>query len=163
MILSLRCATGDDCQHLIDIDLKCFEFPWNADFWGWAGANYSIFVVTHYDQPVGFACYCICDSGYCRSRVMVLNKVAVKSAYRGHGIGNMLVEAVQRMALSADLMLMETIIPESLCRPGEPDDVTGFFQKLGYRAVAPLVRDCFEYCGGLEDGIRFIRNLKDTI
>lgn len=159
MIFSIRKTTKEDAQYVMDIDLKCFEYPWPTDFWFEASAYYDIVVGTYYGTPVGMAVYTngpvICPT-FCyepNDQIITMLKVGVKKSFRNKGLGKLLVNHIKGIAWAAKSRSIVTIAPESICTPSE-QDVSGWLRKVGFEG-RNIIPGCFTNCGEAEDGYLF--------
>lgn len=167
MICSIREAKDEDAQYVMDIDIKCFGYPWTPDFWADTSKTYQTLVATFYGTPVAMAVYSkgpvICPT-FCYEApegVHTLLKVAVKEKYRRHGIGKMLVNRVKGNAYSAKSETLLAIVPESLCVPSSSKDASVWLGNCGFRAKQ-IIPACFTDCGEVEDGFLFESVLREA-
>lgn len=151
MIFSIRDARPEDQVPIIDCDIKCFDLAWSTDSWSYVAANNVVKVATFYGTPIGFSVFLLKAD----EPVVVLPKLGVKPTYRGKGVGRALLKEALVFARQVDARTIETIIPESLLRPGEPAFVGDWMTKMGWRPDG-LVREFFPSMGEKEDGVRFI-------
>lgn len=105
----LREMTSDDAVAVAEIEKECFSLPWSAEaLVASLQQNYSYFVVACVGEDiVGYG------GVYVVAGEAEIINVAVKSAYRGNGIGKELVmallaEAVNRNAKTAFLEVRES-------------------------------------------------------
>lgn len=160
MIFSIREARQEDTHYVMDVDIKCFEYPWPAEFWGDASEFYKIVVGTYYGTPVAMAVYAvgsvICPT-FCYEapdNVFTILKLAVKKDYRRRGLGRLLANHVKGMAYAAKSDCVLSIVPESICLPGSERDASVWLRKMGFEAKH-VIPDCFQNCGESEDGYLF--------
>lgn len=150
MIFKTRAARPQDQVYLLDLDLKCFESCWSIDAWSYAGDNYVITMATFYGTPIGFATYL----HNTEENTIQFPKVGVRRAFRNRGVGRQLVSEAMSFCKEVRATHVETLIPESLLRPGEAHDVSGWLTKTGWTATN-IVRDFFPCMGQREDAVRF--------
>jgi ribosomal protein S18 acetylase RimI-like enzyme len=160
MIFSIREARREDAHYVMDIDIKCFEYPWTAEFWGDASEFYKIVVGTYYGTPVGMAVYAvgsvICPT-FCYEapdNAFTILKVGVKKDFQRHGLGRLLVNDIKGIACAAKAEGVLSIVPESICLPDSDRDASGWLNKVGFEAKHIIPR-CFTNCGESEDGFLF--------
>lgn len=159
MIFSIRKATREDLQYVMDIDLKCYEYPWSSDFWHDA-ASYETVVGTFYGTPVGMAVFAngpvICPT-FCHDvpeGVFTLLKLAVKERFRRRGLGRMLLNYIKGVAWTAKSETLISIVPESICLPGSKYDASVWLNRMDFEA-RNIIPACFTNCGEAEDGYLF--------
>lgn len=151
MIFRTRDATPEDQVYIQDLDLKCFEMSWSCDAWAYAGQHYIIKLAAYYGTPIGFATYV----HNTEDNIIQFPKVGVKPSFRNKGVARQLVSEAVQFCKQVRALRIETLIPETLLRPGEPQDASKWLSKLGWEATG-LVRDFFPCMGQREDAVRFI-------
>lgn len=151
MIFGIRDAKPDDLVHLQDCDVKCFDYGWSTEEWEFAAENYAVRVAHYYGTPIGFAVFVVLNE---RQRIVHLFKLGVKPNFRRRKVGRLLVAEAMGFAEVRGIGEIESIIPESLCRPGEPQDITGWLAKIGFRGTG-LVPNYIQNMGINEDGYKF--------
>ena len=83
-------------------------------------------------------------------------KIAVKRAvpeHRHRSPAALQLHPLRDGNLYATRLLM--VVPEGKLRPGDPEDISQWLRKLGFRAQVPLLRDFFTFYGESEDGVVF--------
>jgi GNAT superfamily N-acetyltransferase len=150
MQTEIRATTKKDIHYLLDIDLKCFEFPWTIDEWKTLGERCLGTIATVNRTPIGFVLFRSDDDGD-----MEIVKIAIKPGYRRHGIASRLLDNCVRFARETRTHCLHLVIPERLVYPDTPDEISGWLCHVQFQPTVPLLRDRFEYYGRLEDGIRF--------
>lgn len=166
MICSIREAREEDAHYVMDIDLKCFTYPWSAEFWADQEDFYKTLVATWYGTPVAMAVYSvgsvICPT-FCYDADdgdFTILKVGVKKNYRNKGIGRHLVNHIKRVADGVKATSVLAISPESSCLP--PGNNAGsWMRKLGFKGKG-IIPGCFIDCGDAEDGYLFELPLRET-
>lgn len=151
MIFKTRAARAEDQVYILDLDLKCFESAWSNDAWAYAGDHYVIKLATFYGTPIGFATFL----HNTQENTIQFPKVGVKRAFRNKGVGRQLVSEALIFCKEVKATHLETLIPESLLRPGETQDISEWLSKTGWKATN-IVRDFFPCMGQREDAVRFI-------
>lgn len=151
MIFRTRDARPEDQVYIQDLDLKCFETPWSSDGWAYAGEHYVIKLATFYGTPIGFATYL----HNTEQNVIQFPKVGVKRAYRNKGVARQLVSEAVQFCKQVRATRIETLVPETLLRPGEPQDASQWLSLVGWQAT-DIVRDFFPCMDQREDAVRFI-------
>jgi GNAT superfamily N-acetyltransferase len=151
MIFSIRDARPEDQVPIIDCDIKCFDLAWTTDCWAFAAGNYVVKVATFYGTPIGFVTYLFDED----ERIVRMPKLGVKPAYRRKKVGVSLQAEVIAFAIACRARHIETVLPESILRPGEPNYVGDWMAKAGWKATG-LVPEFFPTMGQKEDGVKFI-------
>jgi GNAT superfamily N-acetyltransferase len=147
--VEIRAATKNDAHYLFDIDLKCFDFPWTLPEWRVFGQTCLGTVATDKGIPVGMALFKPGEDS------LELVKIAVKHECRRQGIGRALIHNCLQYAKDTNLQTVSMVVPETLLRPGDPDDISGWAIAVGFMPETPLLRGHFELYGKQEDGVRF--------
>lgn len=151
MMFAIREARPEDLNRLQHSDLKCFDYSWDAEEWKFAIENYSVKLATYYGTPVGFSVMAIVTEP---KRIGHLFKLGVIPTFRRRKLGRQLIAGAMGFTQFAGLNEIEAIIPEMLCRPGEPQDILGFLAKVGFRATG-VVPNYIKNMGVIEDGYQF--------
>lgn len=146
MIPDIRKPNQHDLNYLLDIDLKCFEDNWTLDEWRHQLmiCNNSIFVATQGNTPVGYVLWCDEE----------ITRIAVKPTYRHMGLGSKLLDAVEDELRRQGHTNVTINVPESLCCPRKPIDVSIWLIKRVFRARSMKI-DGVTFCGVKEDLICF--------
>jgi len=150
MMSNIRRPQVGDLNYLVDIDLKCFEDNISLDEWRlfFDDTSYKMLVWIIQGIPVGFIIW----------QENTIVRMAVKPVYRHRGIGAQLLSFVENRLVQQRHQTVMTNIPESLCCPGKPVDVSGWLSKRGYQAES-LQKDAAMFCGCTEDLVHFNKNL----
>jgi ribosomal protein S18 acetylase RimI-like enzyme len=151
VVFKIRDAGPRDQVHIIDCDIKCFDMAWSIDNWTFVLANHVIKLATFYRTPVGFAVLAFDNE----SRVLHVPKLGVKPTYRRRGVGRQLMQEAINFAQQTCARHLETVVPESILRPGEPAYVGDWLLKVGWKATG-IVKGVFTSMGEKEDGVKFI-------
>jgi GNAT superfamily N-acetyltransferase len=153
MLTNIRKPTLTDVNYLLDIDLKCFEDPWDVNLWRGlcTDTNINKLVGTYYGTPMSFVFWQLLTD----SDAVTIYRLAVKPKHRNEGTGTQLLKAVELAALQAHYKTLRIMVPESLCCPGQPQDASRWLNNRGFRAQPPIMRDLVTYCGRAEDAFAF--------
>ena len=154
----VRQGTGNDAQHVIDIDIKCYDEPWSPEYWRVAGLDFIINVVTYYGTPVGMSVFTSAEEADGPKFVSLL-KVAGKPMFRKKGLSRMLLEPMDKYAEQIKAESIWATIPESLCS-GE-HSIAGWALKVGFKATA-IQKNYYAVLGDLEDGYIFRKPVRAT-
>jgi len=154
VIFNIREAWATDQVRLIDIDIKCFDAAWSPDAWALASGNYVIKVATFYGTVIGFETFFHAKD----HNSVFIPKLGVLPAYRRKGIGRSFVKDAIEFAGQVKATRLETLLPESMLRPGEPVFCGEWMNKVGFKATG-IEKDVFVAMGQPEDGIRFTLSL----
>ena len=154
-MLTVRPAKAADIQYVLDLDMKCFDDPWPSD--RWRTPELSVAVACSYGTPVGVVVFEIINTR--KQQCVRMDKIAVKPGFRRRGIGAMLVDEVRKTAMYSGLLYVEMTVPESLCVPNTPRDITGFLSKAGFRGFG-IKQNAFADLGQSEDGFIFRLEIK---
>jgi GNAT superfamily N-acetyltransferase len=154
MITNIRRPLRGELNHLLDIDLKCFEDNIPLEEWRiyLDDSTYSIMVGTVQGIPAGFIMW--------QGNMVV--RLGVKPVYRKFGIGSKLLYMVENTLIQLGKKTIIIKIPESLCCPGNPIDVSGWLRRRGFRAEK-LEPNATVFCSIPEDLICFSKHVSETI
>jgi len=156
-MIEIRGTTERDAHYLLDIDIKCFDYAWSPDQWREVAKNCLACVATWHGTPVGMVLFADNQCGG-----VEITKIAVKPAYRNQGIARRLLRNCALFAREIGVGELLMVVPESLLRPGEADDISAWLTKLGFRAEVPLLKNHFFYYGRHEDGVVFSYPISST-
>jgi len=137
--------------HLQDCDVKCFDYGWTNEEWAFAIESYSVKVAHFYGTPIGFAVFVVVND---EPRIVHLFKVGVKPPFRKRKAGRLLIHEATTFARVQGLNEIEAVVPEMLCSPGEPQDITGWLLKVGFLGTG-VIRNYIQNMGVKEDGYKF--------
>lgn len=149
-MIQVRPTTERDAHYLLDIDIKCFDYAWLPDDWRAAAKDALACVATWNETPVGMVIFSYNNYGG-----VEIEKIAVKAPYRHHGIARRLLYNCALYAKEIGALELLMVVPESRLRPGDPDDISAWLLKLGFRASLPLLKNWFVFYGKPEDGVVF--------
>ncbi len=142
-------------MYLVDIDAKCSDQPWCYDQWVKGSDHFTGSVVTFYGTPVGFAMF---------KRIgeyVEMVKFAVKPQYRRQGLGTYLMKGCHKFATDMGCHTIFVVLPETMFRepPEDHDPAIPFLLSQDFKAVRPLIRDCFNSDGNSIAGVKFGRKI----
>ena len=149
-MLATRAGVPADLVHLQNIDLKCFDDPWNREMWAWIGDNFGIQLVTYFGTPVAFSC-----QNHDQRSVKVA-KLGVLPPFRGRGLSRTLLNGILDFTRLMRASQVEIVVPEYMCNPAMEQDCSRWLKRMGFRATPPLLANQFTYLGQPEAGIRFV-------
>lgn len=154
MIPLLRPALGNDVNFLIDIDLKCYDYPWSVDEWRLLALNpaCSVTLATINMEPVGFVAW---GKVIAKKEAEIL-RLAVKPAYRNSGVGSLLLGSIEIEANEYGMQKIVLIVPEIHCFPNHRNDVSQWLLTRGYKATKPILKNHFDMYGSKVDGFKFV-------
>ncbi len=151
MITNIRQPLISDLNYILDIDLKCFEDPWDIEVWKEIVKNETsnMFIGTYRAIPVGVIVW----------TSNILARIGVKPSFRGNGVGTQLIHALELAEMQKGTKTIITFITESLCCPGHKLDVSRWFVTRGYRGKG-IAHDKGLFCGMREDEYIFEKILE---
>jgi GNAT superfamily N-acetyltransferase len=153
MITNIRKPKPADLNYIFDIDLKCFEDYLSIDGWlEYLEGNYSLLVAIVKGLPVGVIVW----------QDNIIKRIAVKPANRGNGVGSQLLQAVENSLVQKGFDLVMINVPESMCCPGQPHDVSHWLSERKFLADG-VEKDAALYCQQKEDLFRFTKILSEVI
>lgn len=150
---SVRVARANDINHVVDIDLKSYDYPWPVEKWRKFIVDPTCITIlaSFKAEPVGV---CVWQKKPAVDEAEIL-KLATKPAHRNKGVATFLLNAVQMTAIDYGLKLVTIIVPEINCFPGHPDDVSQWLLEQGYKAITPILKNHFYMYGKKCDGFKF--------
>lgn len=153
IVPSIRTAQTKDVHHLVDIDLKSYDYPWSVDKWRKLSEDPTcIIVVASFKvEPISL---CIWQKKPAVKEAEIL-RLATKPKYRKRGVATFLLNAAEHSAKVHELAKVTIIVPEISCFPGHPDDISQWLLKHGYQAIAPILKNQFYMYGKHCDGFKF--------
>lgn len=155
MDINVRQVVASDINYLTDIEIKCYEDAKGLDWWRETIKNpekHAIIAVGH-KVPIGFVVWS--EAPKASDHTADVERLAVKPAFRKRGAGTMLLRDVITQARILDLTQLRLVVPESLCFPGHPDDVSEWLRVRQFSAVR-IIKDHFEAYGYKEDAFVFV-------
>jgi GNAT superfamily N-acetyltransferase len=154
--VSVRLGNIRDVNYIKDIDLKSYQYPWPDESWFTLGdeETHHWCVATRRAEPIGFAVW------QDHPQAVELHRIAVKPPEQRKGVGTQLVKYVCDYAKERYRGRIVTVVPEINCLPNDPDDVSGWLLKLGFKAEAPILRDHVRRYGRLVDCYTFALELR---
>jgi N-acetylglutamate synthase-like GNAT family acetyltransferase len=150
---SIRTAQTKDVHHLVDIDLKSYDYPWTVDEWRKLSEDPTcIIVIASFKvEPISV---CVWRKKPAVKEAEIL-RLATKPKYRKRGAATFLLNAAEHSAKAHELEKVTIIVPEINCFPGHFDDVSQWLLKRGYQAIAPILKNHFYMYGKRCDGFKF--------
>lgn len=158
MTIAIRDMRPDELTHVQNCDIKCFDYAWSSDEWGIAIDDYEVKVAHWYGTPIAFAVFAVLEQR--RGKVTHLFKIGVKPDFRKKKISRLLFDEVVRCSNELKVKYIEAVVPESICNPADPLDISGWLHKLGMKAELPILKDYIANFGKVEDGYRFQLHLR---
>ena len=159
MDIEIRPVKPEDINYLIDVEIKCYEDVKGLDWWREILKNsdhYSVAAAVH-KVPVGFIVWqkAAYSGDGTDEFVAEIERIAVKPAFRRRGAGSLLLRDATVAAHTVGLHKLMLIVPESLCFPGHPNDVSEWLLHRNFRATGILGQH-FDSYGTKEDAFVFI-------
>lgn len=150
-----------DINLIHNMDFKTYHYAFDATEYKTLvnrGTALSTFAVLH-DKKVGFA---IWERGTNRNPAYII-RLGVLLAYRKKGIARKMLgwicEDLRKNKNLKENNSLRIVLPQVICLgPNDPDDVSGFMGKVGFRCVE-IMKDVFFHYGRHEDGLVFERKL----
>ncbi len=147
--LTIRQASESDKFILSDIDLKCFDEPWDQTYWiQWFTTTRAVLIVEVDKKSAGFVAGELNEDGFC------IEKIGVKHPYRLLGVSRMLLAGCQDLITQCPKKSgVYLAIPEPWLYDCY-DCVTGWIQATGFKARLPYLKNYFHIDGKDMDGVR---------
>ena len=145
-------ATAKDLAVVKDLDLKCYPYPLENDAWTFVFVDSTcvVHIVYVYNKPVGFQILEPIESNLRVWRLGVLRK------FNGRGAGKALLARADEFRAAIKAPVLDTVVPEIHCLPGDPDDVSVWLKFQGFKATK-VKKDYFDMYGRKYDGFVFER------
>ena len=144
-----------DLSYLVDIDLKCYEDPWDVEKWRTVLMDFALDkLVSIRKQHAGLAVWKFADG------VSKILRLGVKPAYQHYGIGSELLRTIEQTTLERGIRTVKFKIPESLCCPSDPADVSAWLGRRGYKATRVCPLEAI-FCNLVEDAYIFTKTLEN--
>lgn len=141
-----------DCTHLMNIDRKSTEFPYDFEDWQQLNlmSDWFAFLTTYKNTPCGFVIYEL-------STCLRVHRLAVLPEFRHQGVGVTLLSIAETNA--GNRKLYEIPVPETSCRGGDdPYDVSKWLSLRGYKCEETVEGMFFGY-GKDIDGFIFRKKI----
>lgn len=157
-MIRVHSANNGDLSAMSDIDLKGYDYPL-----GYLelktllqSKNHKCFIAASENhETVGFAIV----TRYKNEGLLEIFRMAVMPHRRCEGAGAALLNAAVGLAVHERLREIFIVVPETICNPASPDDVSRWLRDNEFNAVLPLLKNRFELYGHLYDGIKFVRQI----
>lgn len=162
----IRVTRPGDINSLKSIDLKSYDYPLDMDGWRERIADSGkidkprIAVVTVNAQAVGYCMWLSDEKPEYGSEDGASGKIlrlGVLPNYRRQGYGRMLMDEAIRHCGMMHCDNMKITVPAIHCMPGDPDDVSQFLNRCGYRPTGQVVEDFQKMFGDWIEGYVFER------
>lgn len=158
LALNLRPLLAGDSHHLLNLDNKVSEFPWDVEDWQLLQKffpEWEVSVVTLNETPKGFSVIELsADEGVCRIHKLVAQP-------NGVGLLNVLMDRIEYRAFIKQLDVIELIVSETECRGGDdPYDKTKWMRQQGFKCE-DIQTGLFEAYGNQYDGYVFHKSLHE--
>ena len=147
---TVREAEPKDLHHLLDIDIKCFDYCWSGDDWRTVASaeKVKVLVATWYGTTLGFAVTEPSESG------LFMPKLAIKPNYQNRGLGRILLGKVWERAYTLELSKIETVVSETMCDPSVDRNAATWLLKMHFKATG-VKKQFVKLYGQYEDGYKF--------
>jgi len=157
-VAKVHSANAGDINAMFEIDLRCYDYPMGYTELKTLIACYDAFCVIAVDEKLHTIGYAIFKKESAAG-ILEIMRLAVLPKYRRQGVGSMLLLAGRDYGITANLYEMFTMVPEILCCPGQPDDMSAWLLASGFKAVLPMVPAAFLMYGKTVPGIKFTRHI----
>jgi GNAT superfamily N-acetyltransferase len=154
--INVRPGGDRDVNLVKDLDLKCYQYPWEPDQWADAvGSGQAKWcLATLQDKPVGFAIWQLTSEG------VVLDRLGVRPDSQNQGVGTELLRHVLKYTQTLNAKKITTVVPEINCCPGHPDDVSSWLVSRGFQTVLPIIPNHAYMYGQWSDGFCFVKPIE---
>jgi GNAT superfamily N-acetyltransferase len=154
--LTIRQAQWLDQSTLHDIDLKCFDEPWDESYWlYWFNETRAVLIVEVDGKPAGLACGELNKDGFC------IEKLGVKPPYRRLGVSRMLLAGCWDLTSQCQTArAVYLAIPEPWLYDCY-DCVIDWIKAVNFKAVLPYLPGYFTINSVTMDGVRCVLEMED--
>jgi len=154
--LTIRAAQRLDQAALFDIDLKCFDNPWEESYWDqWFSDTRAILIVEVDKKSAGFVVGELIKDGF------VIEKLGVTSPYRRIGVSRMLLAGCEDLTIQCpDKPSIYLAIPEPWLYDCY-DCIVEWIKAVGFKATLPYLPDYFNINGETMDGVKCVLEIED--
>ena len=160
----VRLTRPSDINNVTMMDLKCYHYPMPMKDWqeriqgsGQVGQARIVVVEVKYNAA-GFAMWSIDEN-----QVGLLHRLGVLPQYRRRHIGMVLMAAFLRHCAENHCDKVRCVVPSLHCKPGDPDDVSAFLMRCGWKTTGEIIPDYKQMYGDMIDGYVFERRTDEPI
>lgn len=158
MDLDIRPFQLGDAPHILNIDLKCSEFPFDIEDWQMIKSyfpHWEILMAVIRKQPCAFIMYDY-DS---ENRVGNLHKFAALPYALKAGVIGYLIDVISNTALLRGFTHLELIVPSNSCRGGNDTyDRSSLLLRNNFKCTK-IITEAFEAYGEADDGFVFRKTI----
>lgn len=153
--LTIRSARWIDKTVLRDIDIKCFDEPWDESYWThWFTETRAVLLVEVDEKPAGFLCGELLKDGFC------IEKIGVKAPYRRMSVSRMLLDGCKDLVTQCEYeSQIHLVIPEPWLYDCF-DCIVEWIKDVGFKATLPYLPKYFHINGDDIDGVRCTLEVK---
>lgn len=165
---TVRLTRPNDINHLRDLDIKCYPYPLEMQDWhklvNGAGkkSEARVIIVEWNGTPIGFAVwnYEQIERKDKQGQTETLDvayvvRLGVAPAYRRRNVGMLLRDTVLIDARKKSLDVVRMTVPDLHCNPGDPDDVSVWLNRMGFRATGEIKERFMVMYGDWREGYIF--------
>jgi GNAT superfamily N-acetyltransferase len=146
----IRQAQWLDKAVLHDMDLKCFDDPWEESYWlYWFDDERMVLIVEVGGKAAGFLAGALMEDG------LVIEKIGVKPLYRRHGVSRVLIDGCHDISMKcSEKPQLHKVVPEPWLYPDSPDCIAEWVRVMNFKARLPYLKDYFCINEVEMDGVR---------
>jgi ribosomal protein S18 acetylase RimI-like enzyme len=144
-MITYRLAHNSDLIDLCNLDLKCYEQPPATQEWWmqiFESPQFGCIVACKNQVPIGMIVWgreaFKLPNFKAKVTTLHIHKICVYKEFRKKSIGKHLLAHVHEKAQREGIPYMTMCVPEYKCEPGTPDDISGWLNKLGFKATIIL-------------------------
>lgn len=131
--IGLRPMQLGDSPHLLNIDLKSSEFPWEVADWELLNnyfKHWRVLIALFNNTPAAFSVFEL-DSD---EDSLHIHKLEALPIGKRVGLQFLMLDAIEHDGRCAALGVMDFIVPVSSCRgPGDPYDISEWVSRAGFK------------------------------
>lgn len=156
-MIRVHSANQRDLGPMVDIDMRSYEYPLSyVDIKQHLQSRSSICIIAADDNNsvIGYAIFKV----HSEQRLLEIVRLAVEPKHRCQGAGKDLLRVGIDLGSGKGVDKVFVVVPELLCVPNKPGDVSRWLSYAGFRAVQVL-KNAFVMYGSECDGYKFTKDI----
>lgn len=156
--IELRGPQTGDSHHLLNIDSKTNEFPWDTEDWQIARMyfpHWKVYIGTVCREPAAFAL----ASSDKEKDVCEIHRIAALPDAKVKGLDAMILDTIEYDAFIAGVGYLQIVLPETSCRGGDdPYDMSRWLNRMGFHCDE-VKEESFEAYGNVYQEFVFRKSI----
>lgn len=160
----LRLTRPTDIGVLTNLDTKAYHYPLALEAWQEAvkgsgkKGEARIVVAELGKKAVAYGMWSI-DT---KKNEVVLDRLGVLPEYRLSGLGKLFILACMEFANKEMCDTIKITVPDLHCQPEDPDDVSVFLNRMGFKTTGKCIDDWKIMYGEMREGYEFTKPVHFT-